>query len=273
MSLPTEIRNEIYGLALTHPQPLSITRHGTHRTKVVHRVSGTRFEKAYRLKYSILTIKHGIRSKTPVKDALPVALLATTKAINDEALPVFLNGNHFIFERASALNEFCCALGPKAKTLAHLTVKEAMSSQNAREQLCILSRLEQPKMVFIIPQTQARDGQQALCASSTWRMIKPVVWRSERPVKPGMSFRPEESIETQRARLDAFRFQVSKFKAMAMDDGGIEIIQNSLKLAERFTELIVECWRTEASATGVRRKREEGGSFVEVHTSKKARLI
>lgn len=201
MTLPVEIRNKIYTLALTHPKPFNLTRHGTHMTKSVRHSSGWRSGKVYKLHCSVVNVAHELRVTLPAGDVLCISLLQTTKAINSEALPVLLGGNHFIFSRAILLHDFCLALGPKAKSLANLSVKDAISTEIAKEHLCILSRLEHPTTMCIQPQTKEHSVQRVLCPAATWQMIKPIVWRAERLIRAQMSLRPEESIEAQRARI------------------------------------------------------------------------
>lgn len=273
MSLPRELRTAIYALALTQPNPLNLTRHSTHMTKMVRHGSSWRSAKVYKLHCSIVEGANGLQVKLPAKYALSIAVLQTTKTINSEALPVLLGGNTFIFSSAVVLHDFCVTLGAKAKALANVTVKDAIASEMAKEHLCVLSRVEHPATICIAPQTQDRFGYLVLCPAATWEMVKPIVWRAERPIKAKMSFRPEESIEAQRARIQAFRFKVAKFKAVVVGDGDVEVIQGSLEREERFMELVVGCWWKEASATGVRRKREQGGFFADLRGSKQARFM
>ena len=259
MYLPPEIRNRVYTLALVHIKPLVISRH---QKKTIDK--GPRRKKSSRPR-----IEHILRCSTSTKppihkvaarEVIAVGLLKTNKTVNHEASAVLLRENFFIFDRPLALQHFCDTLGAKVKSMAHVKVNE-MFQPFANEFICVLSRLEEPKSITVRPST-GLVGRWDIVASPThtWEHVKPIVWRMEHPLKPGMSFRPVLSMESQQKRLEAFKFDMSANTLFIQANGAVALVEDKAEREARFKALVVECWRREASATGVRRIREEDTS-------------
>lgn len=270
MSLPPEIRNRIYAFAVVHSKPLVVSRHLTQvGNQAPCKKKNIRTKTECILRSSTSTDPR--TRKVPVKTAIAIDLLKVSKEISREASAVLLRDNVFIFEKPLALQQFCDALGKKVKSLAHVQVND-MSNPFANEHLCVLSSLEQPKTIVIRAATSVTDDWDiAASPSRTWELVKPVVWCMTQPLRVGMSFRPVVPMEIQRERLEAFKFEVPAERSLVTDSKAAESIADQAEREARFKTLVVECWRREASSTGVRKVREADASQADARDAKKTK--
>lgn len=246
MHLPQEVRNRIYSLALAHGQSLHISRHV--KNPAANGKSG--YKTASRLVVeSVLSCRDS--HDATMKEVVAVGLLRTTKAVNTEAYAVLLRENHFTFQNSLALQVFVFALGSKVKTLANVVVK-TMSRTLANEQICVLSLLDEPKTISVVPAMLENVWD----PRSTWTLIKPIVWRMEQPLKVGMSVRPVVSQETQRQRLAAIEFNMSRSQLVFVGKSDIMRFESPVERGNMFKALVQECWQEDAKAVGVRKVRE-----------------
>ena len=130
MSLPAELRNQIYALALTDPNYVYLVSKTKRYRRTVQRSLPFDGRSADYDKYTdsqFDTAALLLSLKLPAPPALPALvpnLLLLNKAIYAETQPILYAGNSFAVEDTTAMHTFLAKIGPKNRAdITHLTVK------------------------------------------------------------------------------------------------------------------------------------------------------
>lgn len=112
LDLPPELRDEIYELALTDDNGVSIVGHQDSYRHVAHRgrvYASDAYLQTYRRR-NTRYLKDGQKEVAPKERKFVPALLATNKQINAEAIN-FLYRQNFVFQNPTALHSFLAMIG------------------------------------------------------------------------------------------------------------------------------------------------------------------
>ena len=121
MSLPAELRDYIYELALTDEDGLALVS----KTKGFRRTitRGIIYEDEVRYRYNNRQLPVDEGDATPTYNPLSPSLLAVSKQINSEAIS-YLYKQQLVFEDTMSLHTFLTAIGPSNRLqLTNVTVK------------------------------------------------------------------------------------------------------------------------------------------------------
>ena len=125
MSLPAELRNQIYALALTDPNDICLVSKTKRYRRTVERslsCSDKSYSRNYYRRHTPSQSSEGTADVT-LPDLVP-NLLLLNQAIHAESQPILYAGNTFAVEDTTAMHAFLAKIGPKNRaTITDLRIK------------------------------------------------------------------------------------------------------------------------------------------------------
>lgn len=108
--LPPEVRDQMYGLVLIMDEPIKISRRRkSHYPDVKHRKISRGHDKPHESCFLVGDILETVGNRKVDVDVgyhRPVAMVLLTKAIPEEALPILLSSNNFVFQSPTTFVHF-----------------------------------------------------------------------------------------------------------------------------------------------------------------------
>ena len=133
MSLPAELKNQIYALALTDPNGMFLVSKTKHYRRTVQRSNpnaigtGDYYRRRRTYRYQMQSSQSSQSSNTPTATAIPALIpniLLLNRATYAETQPILYAGNTFALEDTTALHSFLATIGPRNRaTLSNLTIQ------------------------------------------------------------------------------------------------------------------------------------------------------
>lgn len=133
MSLPAELKNQIYALALTDPNGMFLISKTKHYRRTVQRstpnaiISRNYYSSRRTYRYQMQSSQSSQSSNTPAAITIPAlipSILLLNRATYAETQPILYAGNTFALEDTTALHSFLATIGPKNRaTLSNLTIQ------------------------------------------------------------------------------------------------------------------------------------------------------
>ena len=217
--LPPEIRNLMYGFALTSPGKIEISRY-----RVVSPLGAAYYSPKYGPKSKVETWHGKRKSKPAASKVLAVNLLRASKAVNAEATPVLYGLNCFAFENAHALSTFMPMIGERAALLTDVEFGAFSLAEVAT-----LNRMASPKAMTIEAGSNT--------ASTAWHILKPIFQTRRLYLPDWENFVVELPLELQLRRFEGVKFTVSPNVTFQVN-GQAEKIEDQEERGRRYKELV-----------------------------------
>lgn len=251
-SLPPEIRNEIWRMALTVKTSITIDCCKRPFDKQ-QKGKSLNFARAPYLLEGYVSHTTSLTRKLGVGKALATSIIRTCCAIHNEAIAMLYHRNTFVLETALSADWFLRTIGDNVKYLTKIDTTSFSVIDDLRH-LMPLTRMQAPEYVGVGSLVMRRPRYLALygisaseLAQETWNAIKPIVaCREVETEVDGEELSSDVvtlTVEQQRQRLNVLYFEVD-WKTRF---GAAGIILDSKKRRQRFKSLVCEAWPKEIS--------------------------